>query len=98
MRLWGLMDARELLTVSKPASRSPAPCWQPDRRSNCALYFVRWTEGHPAGHYRVGSAADLTKRPARQPANRMDHGLGVLSDLKQIAIAPTETMVTVKTH
>lgn len=38
---------------------------------------------------------------AGQPGSlriRLDHGLGVLADLKQIAIEPTETMVTVKPH
>lgn len=91
--------ARELLTVQqagKSLACSVLGSQTEDQTVRCIL--SGGPKAIPAGTIVL---VPLRISPGAQPGSlriRLDHSFGVLSDLKQIAIAPTVTMVTVKTH
>ena len=91
--------ARELLTVKnagKSLACSVLGTQAEDQMVRCIL--SGGPKAIPAGTIVL---IPLRISPAAQPGSlriRLDHGLAVLSDLKQSTIAPMETTVTVKTH
>lgn len=91
--------ARELLTVKKAGKSlacSVLGSQTEDQIVRCILFGGQ--KAIPTGTIVV---VPLRISPGAQPGSLrigLDHGLGVLSNLKQIAIAPTETRITVKAH
>ncbi len=91
--------ARELLTVQqagKSLACSVVGSQTEDQTVRCIL--SGGPKAIPTGTIVL---VPLRISPGAQPGSlriRLDHSFGVLSDLKQIAIGPTETMITVKAH
>ncbi len=91
--------ARELLTVhqaGKSLACSVLPSQTEDQIVRCIL--SGGPKAIPTGTIvLVPLRISPSARPGSLPI-RLDHSFGVLSDLKQIAIGPAETMITVKTR